>query len=93
MSLIEVLVLRLKKNKLSEIPTNIRILTNLQYLNLSRNSINRLPSLSSLTQLTYLNLSGNSFKSLPNLSYLRFFYLQSLLTREQKCVHFKTKQK
>ena len=59
-------VLILKRHKLTQIPADIFLLTNLTELNLRGNKITSIPTkISDLTHLKYLNLGKNRIDSIP----------------------------
>jgi Leucine-rich repeat (LRR) protein len=75
-----VIKLDLSKNKLKDVPADIRKLTNLQYLDLSKNKITSLPSwIGELKSLQFLILSKNKIDSLPpqfgDLTHLKYFVM------------------
>ncbi len=62
----KVVILDLSKQKLSEVPDEIILFTNLQQLNLSNNKLLELPNfITKLPKLSYLNISANKLSSLP----------------------------
>ena len=63
----QVIKLKLKKNKLKEVPTEVLTFQNLQYLDLSKNKLDSLNGkIGSLSQLQVLILSKNRLSSLPD---------------------------
>jgi len=65
--LIEIIILELSSNKLTEIPNSIGILQQLQYLDLSSNQLTKIPeSIGNLPQLQNLYLYGNKLTEIPD---------------------------
>jgi Leucine-rich repeat (LRR) protein len=74
----EVLILDLSNQKLTEVPEEILLFTNLRQLILTKNRLVELPDyLGRLSQLTYLNVSANNLNALPH-SIGRLHQLSSL---------------